>query len=153
MAVKVISRRNESLHSQIDLTDPFLYEQNDNFIYHSSSEQSVYLITVNKPHVFPFTIQSGGTITICIAQIMNGMQDGSLVSWFSSSPLDQTLFSKYSSFDPISVTHSRPRQITLWDNSANNLPANALSLPPNTTYYFNVKNNQAKTNTYKLSFK
>jgi type III secretory pathway component EscS len=112
----------------------------------------IYQIISGIPQVFPFTVKPIIGTVITAAQVIAGMQDGSLVLWLSSTPLDQVLFTRYDWLNPVFVLRTSQHQIAIWDQNLSNIPNGSLALDPTLTYYINVKNNQAKTNTFKLIF-
>ncbi len=128
-----------------------IFPLSDNYVIISTaSPNDYYLITSNMPQVFPFLIQRSFGGSILIAQVAEGMQDGSLVAWLSTTPLGMPLYGQYNWLNPVFVVRNRPRMVTLYDQNIINLPPGALALDPTVIYFVNIKNNQAKSNAFKL---
>jgi hypothetical protein len=127
----------------------------DNYILIHTDEHDAddaYEIAGTQTHVFPFSLIPLKENKFTVYQLKRGMQDGSLRMWFSGAPLDQVLFGRYDAFNPVFLLSNWAKEISLWDEEATSLPTGALTLAAGLTYYVNVHNMQASSNSYRLIF-
>jgi hypothetical protein len=131
--------------------EPLLVPSPNYIIGSGLGVDNYYAILVDVPQVFPFSIQQSASTTIQIAQTKRGMQDGSLIAWLSATPLGAPLFWQYDWMQQI-VLRNQPRIITLCDRNMSPIPPGAFALEAALWYYLNVKNNEAKQNSFQLIF-
>ena len=108
-----------------------------------------YIIGPGETHVFPFTFEFLGGLTIQSRHIQLNSQDFSLDLWVSGSPLDDLLLTRGLGHIKLSRVHD---DRLIRDELLKPSPDHeGLYLPSGITYYVNVKNLENRQNAYELN--
>lgn len=99
-------------------------------------------------HVYPFSIEIDNPLIISVVLRNIDKQDEALCCWFSSEPLEYSVFPRINYISPFSILRG-VTNFTIYDSSCTD---QILRLKPDTTYYLNIKNRQNEPNQYGLSF-
>ncbi len=111
-----------------------------------------YPLQIGYTHVFEFRIKPLSFTELAFAMVGEEGQDFSIEMSISEKPLNDFLFTKYTSFNFIHL--SRPVQtVQIWDQlMVSPYDKKRLNLSADKSYFINLKNLQNKPNGYILRF-